>query len=64
MLNKCSLFHLYFSYWDEYETETLFLNDLDKAYNESDSEMDPDEREEEMQRMREKMMSGTYIYLV
>jgi len=41
---------------DEYELETLFLADLDKAYNPDDPDMDPAERDEEMNRMRETAM--------
>lgn len=41
---------------DKYELETMFLSDLDKLYNESDSKMDPLERNEEMERMRESAM--------
>jgi len=41
---------------DQYEIETIFLNDLDKAYNESDPNTDPRERDEEMERMREHVL--------
>lgn len=43
-------------YLDYFEQETLFVNDLDKVYNESDPNMDPWEREEEMERMRTHML--------
>lgn len=43
-------------YLDQYELETLFLGDLDKAYNETNPDTDPRERQEEMERMREHVM--------
>jgi len=43
---------------DTYELETMFLNDLDKVYNESDPNTDKQEREEEMERMREHVLKN------
>lgn len=43
-------------YLDKYELETMFLSDLDKVYNVSDPNTDMNEREEEMERMREEVM--------
>jgi len=43
---------------DQYEIETMFLNDLDKVYNESDPNTDRQEREEEMERMREHVLKN------
>jgi len=43
-------------YLDYFELETFFLNDLNKAYNESDPETDMYERDEEINRMREHVM--------
>lgn len=45
-------------YLDVFELETVFLSDLDKAYNESDPDTDVKEREEEMERMREHVMNS------
>jgi len=45
-------------YLDVFELETLFLTDLDKAYNESDPNTDTKERDEEMERMREHVMNS------
>lgn len=45
-------------YLDQFELETLFLQDLDKVYNESDPETDKAERDEEMERMREHVMKN------
>lgn len=45
-------------YLDAYELETFFLADLDKAYNESDPDTDRQEREEEMERMREHVLKN------
>jgi len=45
-------------YLDVFELETLFLQDLDKVYNESDPETDTKERAEEMERMREHVMKS------
>merc|ERR1712192_115957 len=39
-------------YLDYYESETLFLHDLDKLYNISDPKVDLWERHEELERMR------------
>ena len=52
---------LLYRFLDEFETETLFLRDLDKVYKEDDKEVDPEEREEDMQRMRETMMQGKIL---
>lgn len=41
---------------DQYEVETMFLNDLDKVYNETDPNIDRQERDEEMERMREHVL--------
>ena len=54
---------LLYRFLDEFETETLFLRDLDKVYKEDDKEVDPEEREEDMQRMRETMMQGEILLL-
>jgi len=43
-------------YLDYYETETLFLHDLDKLYNMSDPNVDLWERSEELERMRMHML--------
>jgi len=43
---------------DQFELETLFLQDLDKVYNESDPDTDKAERAEEMERMREHVMKN------
>jgi len=45
-------------YLDQFELETLFLQDLDKVYNESDPDTDQKERNEEMERMREHVMKS------
>lgn len=45
-------------YLDVYELETFFLADLDKVYNESDPTNDPQERNEEMERMREHVLKN------
>lgn len=45
-------------YLDQFELETLFLQDLDKVYNESDPDTDQKERQEEMERMREHVMKS------
>lgn len=43
-------------YLDVYELETLFLADLDKAYDPEDPDIDNEERDEELERMREVAM--------
>lgn len=43
---------------DAFELETFFLADLDKAYNESDPDTDRQERDEEMERMREHVLKN------
>jgi len=43
---------------DKFELETLFLKDLDKVYDEEDPDTDPNERNEEMERMREYAMNN------
>jgi len=45
-------------YLDQFELDTLFLQDLDKVYNESDPNTDQKERNEEMERMREHVMKS------
>jgi hypothetical protein len=44
-------------FWDEFEIEALFQIELDKVYNASNSNFDSQEREEEMNRMREHVMN-------
>jgi len=41
------------NYLDEFETEALFQNELDKIFNTSDPLYDPRERDEEANRMRQ-----------
>jgi len=43
---------------DKWELETLFLNDIEKAYPEDDPDTDIMERDEEMERMREYAMNN------
>lgn len=43
---------------DLFELETIFLADIDKAYNESDPNTDIKERNEELERMREHVMKS------
>lgn len=45
-------------YLDRFELETLFLSDLDKAYNESDPDTDIYERNEDSERMREHVIKN------